>query len=310
MKRTLVSLFCGSLLVAASPAMADGPRNPRAEALFQRGRALLQNGRVEAACSQFEASQVESSDLRTLLQLGDCYVRAGRSASAWHAFLEAQAIAVADRDSGREQIAAQRAAALEPKLTRVLLVIPTTSRVPGLTVQLGANTIPVSAWGTAIPVDAGAVKLSARAKGHRAWSASFDASAAAGKVYRVHVPTLTPLAEIAANRRTGFRTAGIVSGSIGLAGISAGAVFNALSRNADDASTCTRGVVQCAASKSTSNTYSDVATVSFAVGGTLFATGVTLFVLAPSVDRKEKHALRVAAKVVGNGGRRQLEGVW
>ena len=95
-----------------------------------------------------------------------------------------------------------------------------------------------------------------------------------------------------------------------MAGLSAGAVFNALGRNADDAGSCTRSAAQCAASKSTSNTYSDVATVSFALGSALFATGVTLFVLAPSPDGRENHALRVAAKATGGGGRLQLEGTW
>jgi hypothetical protein len=42
----------------------------------------------------------------------------------------------------------------------------------------------------------------------------------------------------------------------------------------------------------------------------LFATGLTLFVLAPSPDNEEKHALRVAARYAPNGGRVQLEGVW
>jgi hypothetical protein len=98
---------------------------------------------------------------------------------------------------------------------------------------------------------------------------------------------------------------------VGFAGIGAGAVFSALSRNADDASTCARGVIQCTPGRSSRAGYSDAATVSFAVGGTLLATGITLFVLAPSPDSKEQHAsLRVAARVAGNGGRLQLEGAW
>jgi hypothetical protein len=69
-------------------------------------------------------------------------------------------------------------------------------------------------------------------------------------------------------------------------------------------------VVQCTPNTSDKHIYSDAATVSFAVGGALLATGVTLFVLAPSPDKEEKHALRVAARYASGGGRLQLEGVW
>ena len=69
-------------------------------------------------------------------------------------------------------------------------------------------------------------------------------------------------------------------------------------------------MVQCTPSKSNSLIYTDAATVSFALGGALVATGVTLFVLAPSPDKQEKNALRVAARYAGSGGRLQLEGVW
>ena len=56
--------------------------------------------------------------------------------------------------------------------------------------------------------------------------------------------------------------------------------------------------------------YTDAATVSYAFGGALVRTGVTLFVLAPSPDEQENHALRVAARVASGGGCLQLEGVW
>jgi len=109
-----------------------------------------------------------------------------------------------------------------------------------------------------------------------------------------------------------YRTAGVVTGSVGLAGIGAGALFNALSKNSEDETTCARGVIQCTPStnRSTRSNYADASSVSFAVGGALLATGVTLFVLAPAPDDQEKHALRVAAHVATNGGRLQLEGVW
>ena len=314
MRRLFATVCCSALCATlAVPAAAEGDdeRSARADVLFHQGQALLDSGKIDAACAKFEASEAWQNGLGTLLHLGDCYERAGRSASAWHTFLEAEAVAQAKKDLDREHVAAERVAALEQKLARVVFVVPPTSRVPGLTVQLGANTIPASSWGMIIPVDAGTQRISAFAKGHRPWSVVLDVSRTEGREYRVTVPTLEPMPEPVSSRRAAFRTAGVVTGSVGLAGIGAGAVFSALSRNSEDASTCAHGVIQCNPSKSSSaSAYSEASTVSLAVGGALLATGVTLFVLAPAPDNQERHALRVAARVASNGGRLQLEGAW
>ena len=310
MKALFTTLCCCSLLASAAIASAEGARSARADALFHQGEALLAANKVDAACAKFEASQAQENGLGTLLHLGDCYERAGRTASAWHAFLEAEAVASTKKDTERQQVAADRVAALEPKLSRVVFVVPTTSRVPGLTVQLGENTIPAGSWGSIIPVDAGVQHVTVSAKGHRSWALDLAVAREAHE-YRVNVPTLTPMAQPDNDRRNALRTAGVITGGAGIAGIGAGAVFSALSHNADDANTCARGVIQCTPTRSTKSGYMDASTVSFAVGGTLLATGITLWVLAPAPDNKEKNApLRVAARVAGEGGRLQLEGVW
>lgn len=310
MKAVFTTLCCCSLLAGAGAASAEGSRSARADAFFHQGEVLLEENQIEAACAKFEASEAEETGLGTLLHLGDCYERTGRTASAWHAFLEAEAVAQTKKDTERQQIATDRVAALEPKLSRVVFVVPSTSRVPGLTVRLGENTIPAASWGSIIPVDAGVQHVTASAKGHRPWQLDLTVAREAHE-YRVNIPTLTP--EVAPNneRRNAIRTAGVITGGAGIAGIGAGAVFSVLSHNAEDANTCARGVAQCTPSRSAKSGYSDAATVSFAVGGTLIATGITLWVLAPSADNKEKNApLRVAAHVGGGGGRLQLEGAW
>jgi hypothetical protein len=311
MKNLFAGLCCGALVAAAFPAAAaDDVRSARADALFRQGEALLESGKVDAACTKLEASEAWQNGLGTLLRLADCYERAGRNASAWHTFLEAQAVAQAKKDPERERAAAERVTALTPKLARVVFVVPATSRVPGLSVQLGPNTIPASSWGLIIPVDAGTQRISAFAKGYRPFSSTLEVSREDGREYRVTVPMLEPAPEPTASRRSAFRSAGVVTGSVGLAGIGAGAVFSALSKSADDANTCAHGVIQCTPTKSGGMSYSEASTVSLAVGGALLATGITLFVLAPSPDNDERHALRVAAHVAGNGGRLQLEGAW
>jgi hypothetical protein len=197
MSHTLPTLCCAALLLAATPAAARGAaadnRSGRAEALSQRAQALLDAGRIDEACAKFEASETLADNLGTLLKLGDCYERAGRTASAWHTFLEAQAVAQNQKDTEREQVATFRVAVVEPKLTRVMLIVPMTSRVPGLVVRLGANAIPPSAWGSAIPVDPGTERVSASAKGYSTWSFDLDSSQAQGRKLHVNVPALNPM---------------------------------------------------------------------------------------------------------------------
>lgn len=312
MKRLLPALCLSAAFAVTVPAAAEDQRSARADSLFREGQALLDSGKVEAACSKFEASEAWENGLGTLLHLGDCYERAGRNASAWHTFLEAEAVAQSKKDSAREQIAAERVAALEPKLARVVFVVPPTSRVGGVTVQLNNNTIPAASWGTMIPVDAGLQHISVFAKGYQPWSTDVEVTRTEAREYRVTIPTLAIAAAPVAhsNRRANFRTAGIVTGSVGIAGLGAGALFGALSKN-DETQSCPKGMPQCTLSKSNSSSnYSEASTVSLAVGGALLATGITLFVLAPAPDNQEKHALRVAAHPSTSGGRLQLEGVW
>jgi len=312
MKAFLVSACCSMLLASAVPAAAESKpssRSTQADALFRQGQALLDAGRFEAACAKFEASETLENGLGTLLHLGDCYERAGRMASAWHTFLEAEAVAHSKKDLEREQVAAQRVTALEPKLSRIVFVVPQTSRVPGLTVNLGPNAIPAGSWGTIIPVDAGVQRISASAKGHSPWHLDVEVSRSEARQYRITVPALDPLLpQASTSRRSAYRTAGVVTGSVGLAGIGAGAVFSAL-KHTEDPGTCGTGATQCSPAKSNA-AYSNASTVSFALGGALLATGVTLFVLAPSPDNQEKNALRVSARPLASGGRLQLEGVW
>src|SRR5688500_1084042 len=61
-----------------------------AEQLFRDGKRLMKEGKYDEACVAFEASQKADPATSTLLNIADCYEKAGRIASAWGAFLEAE----------------------------------------------------------------------------------------------------------------------------------------------------------------------------------------------------------------------------
>ncbi len=158
--------------VTASPsvARAETTEKAAAEALFQSGRDLVRQGNVVDGCRRFEASQHLDPALGTMLHLADCYEREGRTASAWALFGEAASIAVETGQASRESLARTRIASLEPRLVRVEVVVPAASRVPGLTIRMGALDVGAEWWGVAFPVDPGEQVVTASAPGRRTWT--------------------------------------------------------------------------------------------------------------------------------------------
>src|SRR6185503_16570996 len=95
-----------------------------AEALFEEGRKLLAAGEVRAACPKFAESYRLDTALGALLNLSTCHEREGRTATAWSEFRQAETEAASLRDEARRKLAADHAAALEPKLARLVVSAP------------------------------------------------------------------------------------------------------------------------------------------------------------------------------------------
>src|SRR5262245_38672975 len=85
-----------------------------AEALFDQGRAAMQEGDFGKACGLLERSQHIDPGVGTLLYLAECYEKSGRSASAWATFREAADAADRAKETGRARTGRDRAARLEP----------------------------------------------------------------------------------------------------------------------------------------------------------------------------------------------------
>lgn len=109
----------------------------------------------------------------TRLELAKCYESTRRPAAAWALYVE---VAGADAFRGnkkREAEARARAAAIEPKLPRLLVsVSDEVKALPGLVVKLDGGA--VQGFGTAVPVDPGGHVISASAPGKRAWERKVD----------------------------------------------------------------------------------------------------------------------------------------
>src|SRR5690348_10457717 len=81
----------GVSLVTLMPmvAHAAAPEVEQAEKLFGEGQSLMASSQFAEACVKFAASQRLDPGIGTLLRLGDCFEKSGRSTSAFRAFQEA-----------------------------------------------------------------------------------------------------------------------------------------------------------------------------------------------------------------------------
>lgn len=307
MRRISLLLFIFAFFPLEAFASSGGAERAAAESLYREATRLAQAGNFEAACPKYETSQKLDPALGTMLRLADCWDRVGRTASAWALFLEAETLSRKLGEVERQQIAKERANALEDRLTRILLVarfeLP-----PGYQLEMEGGTIDPEVWASPLPVDPGKVTLKARAPGYIEQTRVFRV-AETRELREISVPKLEkkpkeepqvgPLGLAASSadkpKRSWQRPTGIVVGATGLASLAAGGVFAYLATTSyrsslenclkSDANQCTnQGVLE----RNLALKQADLSTVFFAAGGGLAALGLGLIVFSPKRHRGEE----------------------
>ena len=144
--------ICAAILILSFAALFCDPRVVRAQtsneatarALFAEGQQLAQSGQTDAACAKFEAASKLFDSAGVLVNLGDCYEKLGRTASASVAFARAAGVGEATNRPNEAAEANRRQAALAPRLVRIAIRVP--REVPGLKVTRDGTDIPSAAW--------------------------------------------------------------------------------------------------------------------------------------------------------------------
>jgi hypothetical protein len=170
---------------------------PAAESLYEAGRQLLLDGQCEFAIERLQASQSLDPAVGTLLLLGHCQEKLGKTASAWASFRSARSLAQSVHQPDREQIADARARALEPRLARIEIWLPNDVDTRAWSVIENGRELPRALLGVALPVDPGPRELRVSAPGYEPWTGHLVIDDA-GDTTRVRVPQLVPLASAAA----------------------------------------------------------------------------------------------------------------
>src|SRR5436189_3072489 len=119
-----IAVFCVLWLARPSAlSLAAESDAAGARVLFAEGRKLVDAGNYAAACPKFEDSFRLDPGVGTNFNLADCFERIGRTASAWARFLDVAAATKAAGQVERERVARWRAAALERRLTRMIVEV-------------------------------------------------------------------------------------------------------------------------------------------------------------------------------------------
>jgi hypothetical protein len=250
----------------------------------------------------------------------------GRTASAWGRFLDVAAQAKMAGQADREKVARDRAALLEPKLSR--LTIEVLGKEAGLDVRRDGIGIGAAIWGSSIPVDPGVHTVEARAPGKKVWQQTVQVAEGGAKV-SVTIPALeedrsspsaAPAAapSIASGGGAG-KTMGYVLIGVGVAGVAAGTVFGLQAKSKNDEAlgickdtptTCPDEQIQ-AHSTAVDDAHRAVtlSVVGFGVGAASLVGGVIL--LATSKGEHDKAAtIGVTPLASSRAGGLALSGRW
>jgi hypothetical protein len=283
----------------AAPVSIAHAQSPQAEVLFRDGRDLIKRGKLAAGCDKLAASERLESSIGTLLNLGDCREKLGKLASAWAAFRKAEAMAKrSGSDDKRQAEAARRAAQLEPKLSNLVIEVP--SGVVGLVVHRDGEVVDPAVWNTAMPVDSGTYTITAEAPGFVAWSGPVTVAVGARRqVVTVpnleRVPVAEPAAEVEPPRRPQYVTTtrrvgtwstarkfSVVAGVLGVGAVGTGIYFGWRANDLQDRADQRCPLPLCADAEGLrlndeARTSALTANILYIAGGATVATAVVLW---------------------------------
>jgi serine/threonine-protein kinase len=316
-----VALFC------SADAFAQGDaRKASADMLFDEAKRLMNEGKHAEACPKLVASHKLDPALGTLLNLGNCYEKAGKTASAWATFREAVDAASKAGDSRRQQEAGKRAAALRPRLSMVTIAVETGGMVEGLQISTDEVEMDMGALGTPVPLDPGAHTVQARAPGKIAWTGKIQL--ADGGTLTIKIPRLqdelsldgpapvttaapvstapAPAAPAPERRGSGQRVAGMALTGVGAVAMVTGGILvvtaksswdDARSRCPDNRCESQADVDQSADARSRAN----VAGIVMGAGAACAVGGVVLWLLSPPKSSNRASTVPVFSPVAGPG---------
>jgi serine/threonine-protein kinase len=320
MRRFGVAVVAASLWSGVAYAQGTGQDVATAQALFDEGKRLMAANKFAEACPKLVESQRLDPGGGTLYAIALCHEGEGRTATAWADYGVAAAEARRDNRKDREQAANDKVRALEPKLTKMRVVVA--DKAAGLELKRDGALVGEAQWGLALPIDPGPHAFSATAPGKTSWNSTVDIKGE-GKTVDVAVPRLDDAAPTPYDQPPPVvapppvnpvqqqqpvvqapppaepsmqKTWAVVAGGAGVVAVGVGLGFGAAASSKwnDAKSKCPND--RCTVQSDTTlgndaGRAADIATVLVAAGSGAILAGVILWLTAPKSDQ---HAVRIA----------------
>lgn len=295
-----------------------------ASRLFDEASTLMKSGKTAEACAKYSESKRLDPQLGTLLYLGECYAKVGKSASAWVSFKEALDIA-AQRSDPRTPKIRERLSAIEKTVSNLTIVVGD-AEPADLEIRQDGAVVGKAAWGSPMPIDPGEHTISATAKGTkpREVKAVVDENARtvtltlpAPEYVPAEPATPAPSAEKPALGiapgpaatdtqpwlRRNQRTLALVAGGVGVVGVSVGSAFGLMAKSKYDESKsdCNGDICGPAGHDARQSAFGQarVSTVLFGVGAAGLIGGAVLWLTAPKSAETPRAAALLVTPVVG-----------
>jgi hypothetical protein len=176
-------------MLTAGHAHAEASAHDKAMAsqLFDDAQHLFGSGKVIEACPKFNESYRLDPQLGTLLHLGECYAKAGKTAAAWVSFKDAVELAVQKSDP-REKKIRDRLRQLESSMPKLVITVPPNAPTD-LEIRQDGEVVGRVVWGSPVPIDPGVHTISAKAYGRKPWIGNVQIAATA-TTFEVKIPEL------------------------------------------------------------------------------------------------------------------------
>jgi hypothetical protein len=295
-----------AMMLATAHARADEAPASEAELLFQHGVELMKADDCANAIPEFLKSNALDASAATLLNVGTCYARLGRKATAWKAYQRASVAALSENDAPLRERALQAMAILGPTLTKVQIVTPKDSTP--LSLRINGETLS-DYDGLPIPLDPGQSVIEAAAPGREPWRRTVTADEL-GATLVIQVPDLRAVPPLppavrpvvaparVEERSPDYRVPAAIVGGAGVAAVVAGSIFGLSAQSSYDASRssclgnrCTQAGID---ERTSARDKATASTVLFTVGLAAVVAGVVLWIVSPSATHVQKTALRKA----------------
>lgn len=282
-----------------------------ADTFYQRGRALMQAKRYAEACPALAESVKLEPGIGAMLWLGECYEKNNQLGDAYRQFRAAAKVALVKKDD-RAKVAQRRASTIEPKLTRLAIIVNGADDA----IELDGAVVTAEDLGAPQPVAPGVHTIVASATGKAPWTVSVTVpnqpdvvtvnvpaledvaappavAAEAPPVVRVPVIVAEPVALPPAPKEkpksaTPWRMASLGFGALGVAALGGGAVLGLEAKSkydsSDDHGHCVNNACDSTgkAARQDATSLASKSTAAFIVGFGALGAGVVLFALTPT----------------------------